>query len=293
MPAGTSTLSFPASRGAINPFSIPNVTMPIVPWPHMGRQPLVSMKRMPQSQSGCRSGIEKPARHHVMPPRLEHEPGANPVELLEKILPPRTHARAFKHRRAADHQPDRVSGRVSIDAEERVSHGVRELLQAFPIRISTCSVVSIRGFEELMTVAKVDHSGSNLKHPIQLASHRAASNKSIRERLAHVEFYSAFAHEAAKPSNHSGASHSKIDLIGRGIPIDDIAAEIAYERALVKYRADRTIRSYADESATHLQVNKLINIHLFVRVTMAPARHTTLVGQLIGRMQILLEIVAR
>ena len=28
------------------------VTVPIVPWPHMGRQPEVSMKRIATSQSG-------------------------------------------------------------------------------------------------------------------------------------------------------------------------------------------------------------------------------------------------
>ena len=55
-PAGTSSRSLPGLRGVISPFSRANVTMPIVPWPHIGRQPLVSMNRIAQSQSGSVGG---------------------------------------------------------------------------------------------------------------------------------------------------------------------------------------------------------------------------------------------
>ena len=44
--------SLPGSRGWIRPFSIPMVIVPISPWPHMGRQPEVSMNSTATSQSG-------------------------------------------------------------------------------------------------------------------------------------------------------------------------------------------------------------------------------------------------
>ena len=51
-PAGASMDRRPGSRGWIKPFSIPMVMVPISPWPHMGRQPEVSMNRTATSQSG-------------------------------------------------------------------------------------------------------------------------------------------------------------------------------------------------------------------------------------------------
>src|SRR6266702_1078976 len=59
-PAGTSILSRPTVRGRIRPCSSANVTMPIVPWPHMGRQPLVSMNRMAASLAGSMGGNTNP-----------------------------------------------------------------------------------------------------------------------------------------------------------------------------------------------------------------------------------------
>ena len=44
-------LSTPGVAGVTSPFSIAMVTVPIVPWPHIGRQPQTSMNRMPMSQS--------------------------------------------------------------------------------------------------------------------------------------------------------------------------------------------------------------------------------------------------
>jgi hypothetical protein len=56
VPAGTSTFRRPGTAGWISPCSRPNVMMPIVPWPHIGRQPLVSMNRMPMSLAGSTGG---------------------------------------------------------------------------------------------------------------------------------------------------------------------------------------------------------------------------------------------
>ena len=78
----------PACRAAARPASAASpararcaiVTVPMVPWPHIGRQPEVSMNRMAMSQSGARRRIEDRARHHVVAARLEHQPGADPVD---------------------------------------------------------------------------------------------------------------------------------------------------------------------------------------------------------------------
>lgn len=46
----------PSTLGTTRPSSIATVTVPIVPWPHIGRQPLTSMKRTPTSQSSRDEG---------------------------------------------------------------------------------------------------------------------------------------------------------------------------------------------------------------------------------------------
>ena len=51
-PAGVSSRSMPGVFGVTSPFSSAMVTVPMVPWPHIGRQPEVSMNRMAMSQSG-------------------------------------------------------------------------------------------------------------------------------------------------------------------------------------------------------------------------------------------------
>ena len=50
-PAGASSASTPGWAGVTRPFSIAMVTVPIVPCPHIGRQPLTSMNRIAVSQS--------------------------------------------------------------------------------------------------------------------------------------------------------------------------------------------------------------------------------------------------
>src|SRR3984893_19273874 len=64
----------------------------------------------------------KSTRHHVVAPRLEHQPEPNPVEAGEKVLAALTHARAIEKRRSTCHEPHRIAGRMSIDAEKNRSH---------------------------------------------------------------------------------------------------------------------------------------------------------------------------
>ena len=51
MPAGTSRRRRPSGFGRDQPLLDRTVTVPMVPWPHIGRQPLVSMKRIAASVS--------------------------------------------------------------------------------------------------------------------------------------------------------------------------------------------------------------------------------------------------
>ena len=71
---------------------------------------------------GAGGRIEKPAAHHVVPARLETQPGANPVEPLHEIEPALGHRCAAQQRRPARHQPHGIAGRVTVDAEERGTH---------------------------------------------------------------------------------------------------------------------------------------------------------------------------
>ena len=73
-PAGTSTFSRPGVAGWINPCSSPNVTMPIVPCPHIGRQPDVSMNRMPISASVVVGGYRNPPDIMSWPRGSKHSP---------------------------------------------------------------------------------------------------------------------------------------------------------------------------------------------------------------------------
>ena len=50
-PAGASMAKRPGVRGTTSPSSIATVTVPMVPWPHIGRQPLTSIYSTPNSQS--------------------------------------------------------------------------------------------------------------------------------------------------------------------------------------------------------------------------------------------------
>jgi hypothetical protein len=90
-----------------------------------GQAPAGFYEEYPAVAIGLRGRIEEPAGHHVVPPRLEHQAGPDPVEPRKKILPPRTHARAVEHRRPARDEADGITGRVSVDAEEGVTHGVQ------------------------------------------------------------------------------------------------------------------------------------------------------------------------
>src|SRR6266446_1957448 len=107
-PAGASRLTMPGVAGATSPFSIAMVTVPMVPWPHIGRQPLTSMNRMPMSQSA----------------RLEHQRLADPVVVLEEVEPPLAHGGALEQGRAATDQPHRVAAGMAVEARKSVDqHG--------------------------------------------------------------------------------------------------------------------------------------------------------------------------
>jgi hypothetical protein len=55
-PAGASILISPGTFGFTNPDSMAAVMVPMVPCPHMGKQPLVSMKSTAKSFSGSWGG---------------------------------------------------------------------------------------------------------------------------------------------------------------------------------------------------------------------------------------------
>ncbi len=113
-PAGVSRRSTPGVFGVTSPFSIAMVTVPIVPWPHIGRQPEVSMNRMAMSQSVARRRIEDRARHHVVAARLEHQPGADPVVFGAGMRAPLHHGRALEQRPAAGDQPHRIAAGAAV-----------------------------------------------------------------------------------------------------------------------------------------------------------------------------------
>ena len=116
-----SSRSTPGVFGFTSPFSIAIVTVPIVPWPHIGRQPEVSMNRMRDVAIVARRRIEDRARHHVVAARLEHQPGADPVVFGEEMRAPLHHRRALEQRPAAGDQPHRIAAGMAVDAEEGVA----------------------------------------------------------------------------------------------------------------------------------------------------------------------------
>ena len=67
---------------------------------------------------GVGRGIEHAPRHHVVPARLEHQPGPYPVEFGEEMRPPLAHRGPFKRRGAAGHDPHGVAARMRVDAEK-------------------------------------------------------------------------------------------------------------------------------------------------------------------------------
>ena len=98
----------PGSRGVTSPCSSAIVTVPMVPWPHIGRQPEVSMNRMAMSQSAPRRRVEDRARHHVVAARLEHQAGADPVVLGEEMRP------LLHHRAAVERGPPPATRRTGL-----------------------------------------------------------------------------------------------------------------------------------------------------------------------------------
>ena len=84
-PAGTSSrTTVSGSVTATIPVSTSTVATPIVPCPHIGRQPETSMKRTPQSASLARRRLEDRAGHRAVAARLAHEQQAEVVHLGRK-----------------------------------------------------------------------------------------------------------------------------------------------------------------------------------------------------------------
>jgi len=84
MPAGVSSRNIPSDFGLTRPCSMIAVTVPIVPWPHIGRQPEVSMNRIAGIAILARRRVEDRARHHVVAPRFKHQAGADPIMASRK-----------------------------------------------------------------------------------------------------------------------------------------------------------------------------------------------------------------
>src|SRR4051812_37463168 len=70
---------------------------------------------------GPRRRVEDRARHHLVPARLVHEAGADPVVLGEEMLAPLAHAGALEERPAAGDDAHRVPAGMRVDAEESVA----------------------------------------------------------------------------------------------------------------------------------------------------------------------------
>ena len=74
---------------------------------------------------GSRGRVENAPGHHVVAARLEHEPGPDPVVLLQEVEPALVHGRSFEAGTSACDHPDGVPAGVGVDAEEGVcGHGV-------------------------------------------------------------------------------------------------------------------------------------------------------------------------
>ena len=96
-PAGVSSAtSVSGSVTSTMPVSTSTVATPIVPCPHIGRQPETSMNSTPQSASGARGRLQDRPRHRRVPARLAHQQQPQVVQLgLEVQL-------ALEHRGAGD-----------------------------------------------------------------------------------------------------------------------------------------------------------------------------------------------
>src|SRR4051812_25119392 len=95
----------------MSPFSRAIVTVPIVPWPHIGRHPDVSMKRIPTSQSGRVGGyriepdiISCPRGSNINPVRIQSYSARKCCRLSNIVsplscgmLPPATTLTGFPH----------------------------------------------------------------------------------------------------------------------------------------------------------------------------------------------------
>lgn len=107
----------------IKPFSMPMVMVPMVPWPH--RQAAGGLdEEHGHVAIRPRRRVEDGARHHVMAARLEHQPGADPVEPGQKIGALLQHGGAAEMQAAAGHKTHRIAAGMPVKAgEDVIGHG--------------------------------------------------------------------------------------------------------------------------------------------------------------------------
>ena len=72
-------LLYPGVFGLINPSSIAIVIVPMVPCPHIGRQPLVSINKTATSFCGSCGGYKNASAHHIMATGFKHQSLSYPV----------------------------------------------------------------------------------------------------------------------------------------------------------------------------------------------------------------------
>ena len=100
------------------PVSTSTVATPIVPCPHIGRQPETSMKRTPQSASGRVGGLQDRARHRGVAARLAHQQPPQVVALGLEVQLALEHRGAGERADAAGDDPGRHALGVGVDGGE-------------------------------------------------------------------------------------------------------------------------------------------------------------------------------
>ncbi len=119
-PAGVSSrIRVTGSVTSTMPVSTSTVATPIVPWPHIGRQPDTSMNSTPKSQSGrvggCRIApdiAEWPRGSHINSVR-------SPSICVHEMDPPLGHGGAGNDPHSPDDDPGRHAFGVGVDRVQR------------------------------------------------------------------------------------------------------------------------------------------------------------------------------
>ena len=143
-PGVSSRTTVSGSVTATIPVSTSTVATPIVPCPHIGRQPETSMNRTPQSASGARRRLEDRARHRAVAARLAHQQQPQVVHVRHEVQLALEHRRAGDRADAAGDDARRHALRVRVDGGEvaRRPHAAATAGAAAPRarrRSSSCS----------------------------------------------------------------------------------------------------------------------------------------------------------